>query len=188
MLQSQRSTNTDLTLRLFPTAASLLITLTNPLNVSLLTTQLLNAPAIWDHQEGLSTLAGVFHIFHSASATLAQLENQHVRPNQPIKEPGLKTEVWIRAVLKGLNNKSPQWRHLLPLGGLQLGFTGQNQQALMPGLRSDLDEGLVMAINSITSNPSQGPEEYCAAFVMGHVFDLLSEWRRNEINHDVGTR
>ena len=108
-------------------------------------------------------------------------------PNQPAIEAGLKKEVWIRAVLKGLNEKSPQWRHLLPLGGMLLAFIGQGQQDLTPNLRSDLDECFVVALNSVTSNPYQSPEEYCATFVMGHVFDLLPEWRRNEIHHDVGT-
>src|ERR1700744_1942126 len=87
----QTYTDQQDTPRLLATAASLLVSLQNPLNIALLTGQLLIAPALWQHPDA-QTIARLIGIFHSASHSLVAQDDApwHV-PDQP--------DSWARAVV-----------------------------------------------------------------------------------------
>jgi len=75
-------------------AATVLATLTNPLNVSLLSTQILISPAIWEENfDGLKAGLRVFGVFQSA--TVGKFETQGSI---------LSVEEWINALVRGANN------------------------------------------------------------------------------------
>lgn len=78
--------------RVYASATNVLATLTNPLNVSLLSTQLLVSPAIWGSADGLRAALRTFGVFQSA--TLAKIET-----------PGLilAVEDWLNALVRGAN-------------------------------------------------------------------------------------
>lgn len=78
--------------RVYASAATVLATLTNPLNVSLLSTQILVSPAIWQSPDGLRAALRTFGVFQSA--TLGKIES-----------PGgiLGIEDWLNALVRGAN-------------------------------------------------------------------------------------
>ena len=170
--------------RLTSTAASLLTALHNPLNLSLLTSQLLSAPAIWTRPDGLRTCLRVFGTFHSAS--IASLEPDGSQ--QPSSSAAvLGQDEWVKAIVHGADEKSPRWRHPLVIGGLLLGFEGQHKGALPSALRRDLETALVTALNLALQNTRTpvGLDGQCLALVMNYCFPLLSDVHRLEIDYDV---
>lgn len=60
----------------YSSTISLLTTLNNPLNVTLLTSHLLIAPAIWNRVEGVSTSFRVISLFNTAALTINKQELQ----------------------------------------------------------------------------------------------------------------
>ncbi|KAI9895093.1 MAG: hypothetical protein M1814_000318 [Vezdaea aestivalis] len=173
------------TARLFPTAASILASLSNPLNVTLLSTQLLTAPAIWHRPDGLTTSLGILTIFHSASLALADKET--ARLGQPVQQRNgaRAVEPWLKAVVKGADDRSPRWKHLLALGGMLVGFEGQGKGTLTSGLRADLEGAVVKALNLALEEARNGAGDAATVvLVASHVFDVLPEWRKREIDFD----
>lgn len=79
--------------RIFASAAAVLSTLTNPLNVTLLTTQILISPAIWNGPDGLRAGLRTFGAFQAAM--LGKIEG---------RDQTIGTEEWINAVVRGANN------------------------------------------------------------------------------------
>lgn len=71
----------------------MLSSLTNPLNVTLLTTQILISPAIWNGPDGLRAGLRTFGAFQAA--TLMKIEG---------KDQTIGVEEWINAVVRGANN------------------------------------------------------------------------------------
>jgi hypothetical protein len=78
--------------RVYASAATALATLTNPLNVSLLSTQILVSPAIWQNSDGLRSALRTFGAFQSA--TLGKIESPGVV---------LRFEDWLNALVRGAN-------------------------------------------------------------------------------------
>ncbi|KAI7530154.1 hypothetical protein KC331_g14818, partial [Hortaea werneckii] len=133
---------------LLGTAASLLTTLNNPLNVTLLASQLLSAPAIWAQPDGLRTCMRSLSVFHSAAQALIRHEValKEKSPSDPDfqqlqLERTLPKDDWIRAAVAGADEHSPRWRHLLILGGLLLGFGAAEDEHLSHPMRSTLESG-----------------------------------------------
>lgn len=95
--------------RIYASAATVLATLTNPLNVSLLSTQILTAPAIWENPDGLRASLRTFGVFQSA--TLGKIETPGVI---------LGVEDWMNAVVRGANRNGmfcvSDWGAVLFLG------------------------------------------------------------------------
>ncbi|KAI9885521.1 MAG: hypothetical protein M1823_002703 [Watsoniomyces obsoletus] len=167
--------------KLLTTAASLLLSLSNPLNVTLLTSQLLSAPAIWERHDGLKTCLQVLRCFHTASSALAQpgqLEGLVIGRR-------LSTEDWIKAIIRGADKKSPRWKHLLPFAGLLLGL--QNGPTLGSTVRGDLLDALVKAINLALEEAQEDDElpQQCITLAVNYTFDLLPESRFKEINREA---
>src|SRR6187402_261190 len=120
--------------RILSSTTSLLTTLSNPLNVTLLTSHLLTAPAIWSQVDGLHTCLRIISIFNTAAITVRkyQLEG-HPKPHdlyQPRQGGGIGCDDWARAVVKGLDDRSARWQHLLVIGGVLIGMEGQERQGL----------------------------------------------------------
>jgi hypothetical protein len=173
--------------RLLSSAATLLAILSNPLNITLLTSQILTAPAVWDRPDGLRTCLRILGIFHSASLHKLQPEATHNFPEQTTPREGAPKEEWLKAVLKGADEGSPTWRHLLVIGGLLLGFESQDRQGLPESLRKALEGALVKATNLTLQQAGNGPElaEHCPALVLNHSFELLSDFERGQLNYST---
>ncbi|RPB18486.1 hypothetical protein L211DRAFT_854086 [Terfezia boudieri ATCC MYA-4762] len=97
--------------RLFASCSAILTTLTNPLNVTLLTTQILTAPAVWTSPDPLHASLRVFGTFQSATLGKMELEVRGEAGAMGVQE-------WITAVVKGANRNVPRWKHILLLGGV----------------------------------------------------------------------
>ncbi|KAI9702464.1 MAG: hypothetical protein M1836_000944 [Candelina mexicana] len=172
--------------RLLSTASTLLSSLTNPLNITLLTAHILSAPAIWDRPDGLRTCLRVLGAFHSASIRILHKEDHG---SQAAELRGIKClgkDSWVRAVVKGADERSPRWRHLLVIGGVLLGFEDQHRHGLPHSLRSTMESAMVTAAN-MALDKLKGDVDmdgYCIALVLNHTFKLLSDSERGLINYD----
>jgi hypothetical protein len=177
--------------RLLGTASSLLTTLNNPLNVTLLTRQLLVAPAIWERPEGLRTCMRCLSVFHSAAQALVRHEValREKSPDQEFTqlqlERTLPKDDWIRAVVSGADEHSPRWRHLLVLGGLLLGFGQKDDDHLSQSMREVLENGLVTATNAALEELLGDDElgEAAATVVLNHCFPALSDHERARLDY-----
>ncbi|KAK0247859.1 hypothetical protein LTS09_017033 [Friedmanniomyces endolithicus] len=179
--------------RLLGTAASLLTTLNNPLNVTLLISQLLSAPAIWAHPDGLRTCVRCFGAFHSAAQALLRHEDSlreqsSVRDFAKLKlEASLPKDDWIRAVVSGADEHSPRWRHLLVLGGLLQGFGPTSDQVLSRSMRSTLEGGLVMATNIALEEALLADElgQQAVTVVLTYCFPQLPDHERVRLDYNL---
>ena len=183
--------NPDQTNRILSSTTSLLTTLSNPLNVTLLTSQLLQAPAIWNHVDGLQTSLRVISIFNTAAITVRkhQIEG-HEKPYdayQPRQGGGINCDDWATAVIKGADDRSPRWRHVLVIGGVLLGMEGQDRQGLSRALTTKLEGAMVTAANLALESPMNsgflGAESIVLA--LNHAFPLLSDTVRRDLNYDA---
>lgn len=173
--------------RLLSSATTLLTILSNPLNLTLLTAQLLSAPAIWSRPHGLHTMIRVLSIFNSAGIQVLKNEKSSLAPNSFSSRTNLAKDDWIIAVIKGADERSPRWRHLLALGGLLLGFEGQERKGLSESLRMKLESAIVRALNLALHDIEEGDEVAVTTVIMTvcHVFSLLSEHEKMCVNHDL---
>lgn len=174
--------------KILGSTASLLTTLSNPLNISLLTSQLLTAPAVWEGSVQLDDCLKIISIFNSAAIKVLKQneENDSALLGYPRQGGGLKSDDWATTVVKGADEKSPRWRHCLAIAGILLGMEGQQRRGLSRGLRLKVETALVMAANLSFQEPGTyqlGKEAVCLA--LNHTFDLLSEEGRRMINHDA---
>ena len=178
--------------RILSTATSLLTTLSNPLNITLLTTHLLTGPAIWNHVDGLQTSYRIIGLFNTAAITVHkhQTEGGATRPYdayQPRLGGGLTCERWATAVLAGLNEQSLRWQHALVAAGVLLGMEGSDRRALSPGLRMKVESALATASNlTMREAAIVGPLGVAsAALALNHGFPLLSTTTRSMLDYDA---
>jgi hypothetical protein len=172
----------------------LLTTLHNPLNVTLLTAQLLVAPAIWEHPEGLRTCLRVMGVFHSATLAIVKRENDEAngvaKPYTtfpPQVEEGVPRDAWVRAVIKGADERSTRWKHVMVLAGLLIGFGPVEEEMLSHSLRTTLEHALVSATNLALDEVLHGDElgSQCVALALNHSFPLLSNYERAQLDYNV---
>lgn len=180
--------------RLLSTAASLLTTLHNPLNITLLSSQLLVAPAIWQKPEGLKTCLRVMGVFHSAMLALLRKEDEAATRDQtqdytafPPHEEPLPREEWMRAVIKGADERSSRWKHVMALGGLLVGSGPVDDERLSGSMRSTLEHALVQATNLALIDVRSGDElgAQCITLALNHSFPLLSDYERSQLDYDL---
>ncbi|KAG2411732.1 hypothetical protein HFD88_009288 [Aspergillus terreus] len=188
LLRSLQSPSAELqdAFTLLPTATSLLSVLGNPLNLSLLSSQLLAAPAIWDHPVDLNACRKIISVFNSAAMAILQNEASD-DPRIPYGRPRkIEREAWVKAVVSGSDDKSPRWRHLLLIGGILLGFEGQNRQGLPWNVRKKLESALVTAAELALQelNPQNPIEGLCVTMVLNYSFELLSDFERTKLDYD----
>lgn len=173
---------------LLPTAASFLSLLTNPLNVSLLASQLLIAPAIWDHHVDLQVCRRVLGVFNTAAMTV--MRNDEVdepKPKAPYGRPKrIERDAWVKAVVNGADEKSPRWRHMLLIGGVLIGFEGQNRQGLPLRIRNKLESALVKATQLALDDLSSvdGIDAHCITMILNYTFDLLPDSEKSKLDYD----
>jgi hypothetical protein len=173
--------------RLLPSATAILTRLTNPLNVTLLASQLLSASSLWDRPNDLQSCRRILSVFNTAAINIIHQDGaQDPRTPYPYAR-GLARDAWAKAVVKGADERSPRWRHMLLIGGLLIGFEGGDRQGLPAHLRTKLESALVKATNFALAG--MGPEDilgsYCIALVLNHSFELLSDVERSHINYDL---
>lgn len=183
-----KSPDPSFTPKILGSTLSLLTTLSNPLNISLLTSQLLTSPAIWEGPVQLDDCLKVISIFNSAAIKVLKQneENDSALLGYPRQGGGLKPDDWATTVVKGADDKSPRWRHCLVIAGILLGMEGQERRGLSRALRMKVEAALMMAANlsmQDTGVCQLGRE--AALLALNHTFDLLSEDAKRMINHDV---
>lgn len=199
--------------RIFASTTSLLTSLTNPLNVTLLTSHFLTAPSIWDplsapsstSEAAAQTCFRIISVFNTAGLHVRrhELEENAARRHglagsaayrQGIKEdrrPG--SEDWARAVAHGADARSPRWRHLLVLVGVLLGLEGSDRQSLSRSRRAALEQGVVAAANLALAEAAATAAgavrddlaRYAAVMGLNYAFPLLSEHARVSLQCDL---
>jgi hypothetical protein len=205
----QTYTDQQDTPRFLSTAASLLVSLHNPLNITLLTTQLLTAPAQWHRPDGLHTSLRLMGVFNSAALAVLKRDEQDAldassqwhHPAPP--SPGVPKNAWVKAVLSGAavagpeppsgssgQYRAPAWKGALAVAGLLLGFGPREEEGLDDGMRFALEQELVRAVNKALEELRVGGEEELAGpaicLALNHTFPLISDFERTLIDYDVG--
>ena len=173
--------------RLLVSATNLLTLLSNPLNVTLLTSQLLSAPSIWQRPDGLRTIIHILSIFNSATLHLVQQEEPKITSTSFKARGELSREEWAIAVIKGADDRSPRWRHLCVAAGLLIGFEGRGERKISASLRRTLESATVKAVN-LALQEGEASDELAGnsiAVMLSHVFDLLSDDEKMSLNHDL---
>jgi hypothetical protein len=104
----------------------------------------------------------------------------------PVRD-GLAIEQWVEAVVRGSDERSPRWKHLLVLGGLLGGFESQNRRGLSSSLRKKLEIAVVNAANLALADITslEDPSVPVICIVLGHTFELLNDWERGRIDYDI---
>ncbi|KAJ5939411.1 hypothetical protein N7466_002545 [Penicillium verhagenii] len=171
---------------LLPTATSFLSVLGNPLNLTLLASQLLSAPALWNHPVDLHACRKLLSVFNTAAIAVLQNDTTE-EPRMPHgRNRSIEREAWVKAVVQGADDKSPRWRHIILLGGILLGFEGQNRQGLPWHIRTKLESALAtasqLALEELDSEA--GIDGHCVTMVLNYTFELLSDQQRQKINYD----
>lgn len=169
----------------YSSTISLLTTLNNPLNVTLLTSHLLIAPAIWNRVEGVSTSFRVISLFNTAALTINKQELQEKKLKHTPRV-GIRCDDWARAVVKGLDDKSARWQHALVLAGLLLGMKGWDKRGLTNGLRESLANAMVMAVNKSLQQPSSSGVVAASslALIMNYTFSIISDDIRRNYDYE----
>lgn len=133
--------------------------------------------------------------FNSAAAILVRedLKTEEEKANTaPIYQDapriggGLDREEWVRAVVKGADERSQRYRHVIVLGGLLVGFEQQDSQGLSTSLRRTLEVALVQATDLALQEARHGDElaAHCISLVLNHSFPLLSDVHRSQLEYD----
>ncbi|ORX94292.1 hypothetical protein BCR34DRAFT_608312 [Clohesyomyces aquaticus] len=197
----QTYTDQQDTPRILSTTASLLTTLSNPHNLSLLTSHLLTAPALWDRPDGVRTPLRLLSVFHSAVTTILNHHNDVRHGKAPEIPPGhtpigggLSLDDWVRAVVAGADERSQRWKHLVVLGGLLIGTGNLEEQGMdlywALGMRKRLEGALVRATNLALPEVRQrgetdgiGGQTIC--LILNHSFGCISDMERSNVDYDL---
>ncbi|KAG5984764.1 hypothetical protein E4U55_003276 [Claviceps digitariae] len=170
----------------------LLTHLSNPLNLGVLTSQLLTAPAIWHLQNGTKLALRVIGIYNTAASRVRANEIEAAKRKGPVdghgRGRGLRCDEWTRAVVKGADDRSRRWQHLLVLAGVFMGMEGnKDSHGLSAALRNTLEQAVVMAANlALKGNLEDGPAAAVSIVTaLNFVFPLLSEHHQAQIDCDA---
>lgn len=177
--------------RILGTASSLLTTLGNPHNLSLLTAHLLTAPALWDRPDGLRTSLRLLSVFHTALTAVVTHHSQlrshtgpKLLPGQTPVGGGLSLDAWIKAVVAGADGRSRRWKHVIVLGGLLIGMASLEEQGAelywAAALRTSIERALVDATNLALVDVRERSE---ADGLGGHTITLVLNHAFGCINH-----
>ncbi|KAL8738552.1 MAG: hypothetical protein Q9181_000659 [Wetmoreana brouardii] len=172
--------------RLLASATNLLVLLSNPSNVALLTAHILSAPAIWGTSANLQMLARVIDVFSSSSGRLLRSEQTSHFPEPSDGQRNLSTNDWTAAIMKGTAEGSPWSRKVLVFTGLLQGFKIHGGHGLNMGQGTKLRVALVKAINlSLRSETQRSPiTDLSMVVALSQVFDLLDVQEKTALDHD----
>jgi hypothetical protein len=170
--------------RLLGPATSLLSSLTNPLNITLLSSQLLTHRSLYPRPTDLKNCRSIFSVFYTATTRLLQ---QNAEPPKDKLELRISNETWAKAVIKGADDSSPRWRHVLLLGAVLLGMGGHEQGHISSTLRARIEAALVMATNFALQEDDKEDSNcgICAVFVLNHTMGSISDFHRTQLNYDL---
>jgi hypothetical protein len=180
---------------------SLLTSLSNPHNLSLLTSQLLTAPATWDRPEGVRTPLRLLSVFHTSVTTVINYHD-HVRHKKapkllPGESPiggGLSLDEWIRAVVAGADERSQRWKHLIVLGGLLIAIGSLEEQGMdlywASAVKRKVGRALVTASNLALAEVRERGEGdglggQTIALVLNHAFGCLPDQEKAQLDYDL---
>ncbi|KAG5930985.1 hypothetical protein E4U53_002014 [Claviceps sorghi] len=170
----------------------LLTHLSNPLNVGVLTSQLLTAPAIWHRHDGTKSALRVIGIYHTAASRVRDNDMEAAKSGGPVDGRGraLRCEEWTRAVVRGADDRSRRWQHLLVLAGLVTGTEGpegSDRPVLSQALRNALGQAVIMAANlALKDNLEDGPVAAASIITaLNLVFPLLSRHHQAQMDCDA---
>jgi hypothetical protein len=135
-------------------------------------------------------------VFHSATLAVLKKENEaelrkekdyiQQYPQHP-EEEALPREEWARAVIKGADERSQRWKHVIVLGGLLVGFGPAEDGRLSNSMRAIIEHALVQATNLALNEARHGDEldAQCVALALNHSFPLLSDYERTQIDFNL---
>lgn len=158
----------------------------NPLNLTLLSSQLLTAPSLWSHPVDLQSCRKILSVFNTAAIAVLQNDTTD-EPRIPYgRNRKIEYEAWVKAVAEGADDKSPRWRHTLLLGGILMGFEGQNRRGLPWHIRVKLESALARAAQLALEEvgPETGVDGQCITMVLNYTFELLSDLERSKLDYD----
>lgn len=196
-------TNLGILTSILPSAAGLLSLLANPLNVTLLSSQLLCSPALWTSNADLQTCRRILSVFNTAAISIVQNESAAHAALQsapgtprgvslPVQRRGLERVDWVRAVVAGADDKSPRWRHALLLGGVLMGMEARDRASLSRAVRKRLEGGLVQAVGLAIEDiqhgrtgATSGIAGECLVLVLNYAFPLLADYERSLLDYDA---
>lgn len=157
--------------------------MSNPLNITLLTSHLLAQDVLYPRPIELARSRQIFSVFYTA--VLRVIEDKH-SPAQEHQRSDLTVSEWTRAVVKGADDQSPRWRHTLLIGALLLALESKKFEGLSADLRKKLEAALVMATNLALQQKDIEPNcELAVVFVLNHLFPILSEFHQAQIQYDL---
>ncbi|EXJ82665.1 hypothetical protein A1O3_06479 [Capronia epimyces CBS 606.96] len=169
--------------RLLPTATNLLSRLSNPLNVSLLSSHLLSTDVLYPRPTDLARCRAIFSVFYTA--VLRRIEDKQTASHE-YSHSHLAKKEWIRAVVQGADEKSPRWRHTLLLGALLLACQSRDSEELPSDLRNKLEAALVTASNLALQQKDSEPNcELAVVFALNYTFPTLSDYHRAQVHYDL---
>ena len=133
-------------------------------------------------------------LFHSAAIAKGKQQEEwrewqnktQYSSQPPSLANSLDCNEWVRAVVKGADERSGRWKHLLIIGGLLLGFESRQFMDVPRSLKGTLESALVTATNLALELEGQEYElgSYCVALVINHTFPLLSDVERARLDYD----
>jgi hypothetical protein len=133
-------------------------------------------------------------VFHSAMLALLRKEDeaatkeqsQDYTPYGPI-EDALPREEWMRAVIRGADERSSRWKHVMVLGGLLVGNGSADDERLSSSMRTTLERALVQATNSGLVDVRSGDElgAQCITLALNHSFPILSDYELSLLDYDL---
>ncbi|KAK4662003.1 uncharacterized protein QC763_709670 [Podospora pseudopauciseta] len=173
--------------QIYGSTTALLTNLSNPLNLSLLTSQLLIAPAIWGRPDAMRTCYRVISIFNSAAIHVRRNELENAKHKGPRAGGGLGSDAWAAAVLKGADGQSNRWQHLLVFAGVLMGMESGNRNSLSGGMRRTVERAVVTAANLALRKNEPVPQAPAGpvTLALNFTFSLLSESSRASLNCDA---
>lgn len=126
-------------------------------------------------------------MFNTAAIAVLQNDTEEEAQIPHGRNRKIEREAWVKAVVEGADDKSPRWRHMLLLGGILLGFEGQNRQGLPWKIRTKLESALATAARLALEElvPDAGVDGHCVTMVLNYTFELLSDTERSKINYDL---
>lgn len=203
----QEGVLTATTYRLLPTVTALLTRLSNPLNVTLLASQLLQCDLLFPTAAvSIAQAQKVFSVFYTAILRVNEDKSRRRRREQEgwsnAREmweeqdhagTELSAQEWVTAVVKGADQGSARWRHTVMLGALFLGgcderaVSGEVEEGgvfLDGPLRVRLEAALVRAVD-LALGEQREDGKVVVAWVLVNTVQLLGEIRKRGIAFDM---
>ena len=155
--------------------------------MTLLTSQLLSLPSIWQRLHSPSTTHRFLGLFSNAYVRVAQVEPNSYNRSGQVPPRRLSPEDWVLAVTKGADEKSPRWRHTCLFAGLLIGMGRQRGSHVPIFLAHKVEAAVVTSANaSLTTSETQSEDAGNGiALTLGHVYDFMSEPQKRSINFDL---